>query len=338
MSRSAPSIRLRKPWEAPGLRATPEDALLDRRRFLRQLGVAGAGAAAASAAAALAAACAGRDAASPGASGGPPGLSAPPALAPIAAPRNPAYALDRPLTDEAVAARYNNFYEFTEIKERVADLARGLRTRPWTLEVSGLVQRPGAYDVDDLRRSMPLEERLYRHRCVEAWAMAVPWAGFPLQALLERVQPLGSARYVRFVSFNRPEEAPNQGPLSHYPWPYFEGLTIQEAAHPLTLMALGIYGHEMPPQHGAPLRLVVPWKYGFKSIKSVVRIELTDTQPPTFWNTLAAHEYDFWANVDPQVPHPRWSQASERMIDTGERRPTLRLNGYGDLVAGLYRA
>jgi sulfoxide reductase catalytic subunit YedY len=316
-----PLIRIPLPWEIRELRATPEELLLDRRRFLQRLGLAGAGIAGIGATGLFG--C--------GASG------ALPSYEPIAAPRSPDYRLDRPLTEESAAARYNNFYEFTEDKERVHDLARALRLRPWTLEVAGLVQHPGTFDVDELRRTFPVEERLYRHRCVEAWAMAVPWVGFPLRALLDRVQPLAAARYVRFVSFLRPEEAPNQAPRSHYPWPYFEGLTIQEAAHPLTFMAIGIYGHAMPPQHGAPIRLVVPWKYGFKSIKSVVRIELTAERPPTFWNTVAAHEYDFAANVDPGVPHPRWSQASERMIDTGERRPTLRFNGYGEMVAGLYR-
>jgi sulfoxide reductase catalytic subunit YedY len=327
-------IRIPRPWEFRGLRATPEEAFLDRRRFLRRLALASAGIAGSGVAALGAAATAGCTGGAPPA--GPAGSDSP-VYEPIAARRNSGFTLDRPLTDEAVAARYNNFYEFTEEKERVHELARSLELRPWGVEVAGLVQRPGTFDVDELRRTMPVEERLYRHRCVEAWAMAVPWIGFPLRALLDRVQPLAAARHVRFVSFLRPGEAPNQGPRSHYPWPYFEGLTLEEAVHPLTLMAIGIYGHALPPQHGAPIRLVVPWKYGFKSIKSVVRIELTAERPPTFWNTLAAHEYDFWANVDPEVPHPRWSQASERMIGTGERRPTLKFNGYSELVAGLYR-
>ena len=328
-----PSIRIPKLWELPGLKPSPEEAFLDRRRFLRNLGLAGA-------------AAAGLGVISPtvglltGCSAGEGNGDSAPAvkLTPIQAARNPAYTLDRPLTDEAVAARYNNFYEFTEVKEWVVKHAHKLRTRPWAVEIAGLVQRPATLDADDLRRSMPIEERLYRHRCVEAWAMAVPWIGFPLKVLLDRAEPLGSARHVRFVSFHRPEEAQNQGPFSHYPWPYFEALTIEEAAHPLTLMGVGIYGHELPPQHGAPLRLVIPWKYGFKSIKSVVRIELTSERPPTFWNTLSPNEYDFSANVDPEIPHPRWSQATERMIDTGERRPTLKYNGYGDRVAGLYRS
>jgi sulfoxide reductase catalytic subunit YedY len=329
-----PLIRIPKPWELRGLEATPESAFLGRRRFLQQIGQAGIGAAGLSilpSAAGLLAGCAG-----PGA-GADKEVSGP-ALAPISAARNPAYMLDRPLSNEKDAASYNNFYEFTENKERVAALARGFHTRPWTVEVGGRVQKPATFDPDDFRRLMPVEERLYRHRCVEAWAMAVPWLGFPLKALLDRVEPLGSARFVRMVTFLRPEEAPNQRTALWYPWPYFEGLTLPEAMSPLTLMAVGIYGHELPPQHGAPLRLVVPWKYGFKSIKSIVKIEITDRQPPTFWNELAPSEYDFRANVDPAVPHPRWSQASERMIGTGESRPTVKYNGYGEQVAHLYPA
>jgi sulfoxide reductase catalytic subunit YedY len=329
-----PSIRIPKGWETKGLQPTPEWVYLNRRSFLRNLALAGisiGGTAVVYGAGSWFTGCAGS-----GAGDGPelPPLS----LKPIAAPRNPAYALDRPLTEEAVAAGYNNFYEFTENKERVGALARRFTTRPWSVEVGGHVRRPRTFDVDELRHLMPIEERLYRHRCVEAWAMAVPWVGFPLKALLDLVEPLGSARFVRLVSFKRPEEAPNQKPPTHYPWPYFEALRIDEAMNPLTLMAIGIYGHELPPQHGAPLRLVAPWKYGFKSIKSVVQIELTDKQPPTFWNVLSSREYDFLANVDPGVPHPRWSQASERMIGTWKSMPTLKYNGYAELVAGLYPA
>ncbi|MEE9229736.1 MAG: protein-methionine-sulfoxide reductase catalytic subunit MsrP [Acidobacteriota bacterium] len=341
----APSIQIRKPWEIPGLRPTSETAFLDRRRFLKQLGRASAGIAGFGAlplaAGGPVTGCARGTPGTPGTRANPAtGAQAehpePSSLAPIAAERNPRYELDRPLTDEAVAARYNNFYEFTEIKERVAGLARNFRSRPWTVEVAGEVGKPQTFDPDDLLRLMPIEERLYRFRCVEAWAMAVPWVGFPLKALLDRVEPLSSAKFVRMLSFHDPKQAPNQRPPTRYPWPYFEGLTMAEATNPLTLMAIGVYGHELPPQHGAPLRLVVPWKYGFKSIKSVVRIELTQKQPPTFWNRLTPHEYDFRANVDPQTPHPRWSQATERMIDTGDMRPTLKYNGYADLVARLY--
>jgi sulfoxide reductase catalytic subunit YedY len=259
----------------------------------------------------------------------------PPAPEIYPAPRDVRFDLDRPLTDELYAASYNNFYEFTTFKGSVYKKASRLRTFPWQVEVGGLVPNPRVFDIEDLVRAMLLQERLYRFRCVEAWAMAVPWTGFPLQALIKKVQPLSSAKFVRFVSFFKPEDAPNQSP-SYGPWPYTEGLTMAEAMNELTLVATGIYGHPLPKQHGAPLRLVVPWKYGFKSIKSIAKIEFTADQPRTFWNSITPHEYGFTANVDPDVPHPRWSQRTERMIDTGERRATLTYNGYGEWVANLY--
>jgi sulfoxide reductase catalytic subunit YedY len=259
----------------------------------------------------------------------------PPAPEIYPATRDVRFDLDRPITGELYAASYNNFYEFTTFKGSVYKKASRLRTFPWQVEVGGLVPNPRVFAIEDLVRAMPLEERLYRFRCVEAWAMAVPWTGFPLQALIKKVQPLSSAKFVRFVSFFKPEDAPNQSP-SYGPWPYTEGLTMAEAMNELTLVATGIYGHPLPKQHGAPLRLVVPWKYGFKSIKSIAKIEFTADQPRTFWNSITPHEYGFTANVDPDVPHPRWSQRTERMIDTGERRATLTYNGYGEWVANLY--
>lgn len=243
--------------------------------------------------------------------------------------------LDRPLTDEVAAARYCNFYEFSSGKQVWRSVVP-FQPLPWELEVTGLVARPRTLDLDDVLRTFPLEERLYRHRCVEAWAMAVPWTGFPLAALLRKVEPLPSARFVRFVSFQRPTEASRQDDPS-YPWPYTEGLTLAEATNELAFIATGMYGHPLLKQHGAPLRLVVPWKYGFKSAKSLVRIELTAERPATFWNTLVPREYDFWANVNPNVPHPRWSQASEKLLGSGEVRPTQPYNGYGEWVAHLYR-
>jgi sulfoxide reductase catalytic subunit YedY len=259
----------------------------------------------------------------------------PPAPQMYPARRNPLFVLDRPVTDEIYAASYNNFYEFSTLKGSVYQKSARLRTFPWQVEIGGLVAKPRIFDVDELVRAMPLEERLYRFRCVEAWAMAVPWTGFSLSALIKTVEPLSSAKYVRFVSFLKPEDAPNQSP-SYGPWPYSEGLTIVEASNELTLLATGIYGHPLPKQHGAPLRLVVPWKYGFKSIKSIAKIEFTAEQPRTFWNSLRPREYDFFANVDPNAPHPRWSQETEKLIDTGERRATLPHNGYGEWVAKLY--
>ncbi|HXV83708.1 MAG TPA: protein-methionine-sulfoxide reductase catalytic subunit MsrP [Candidatus Binatia bacterium] len=259
----------------------------------------------------------------------------PPAPDMYPAVRNARFNLDRPITDEVYAASYNNFYEFSTLKGSVYRKAARLRTYPWQVAVSGLVSKPRVFDIDELVRAMPLEERLYRFRCVEAWAMAVPWTGFPLNALIKMIEPLSSAKFVRFVSFFKPDDAPNQSSF-YGPWPYTEGLTLAEAINELTLLATGIYGHPLPKQHGAPLRLVVPWKYGFKSIKSIARIEFTAEQPGTFWNHIAPHEYGFTANVDPKIPHPRWSQETERLIDTGERRKTLFYNGYGDWVAGLY--
>jgi sulfoxide reductase catalytic subunit YedY len=243
--------------------------------------------------------------------------------------------LDRPLTAETSAARYCNFYEFSTGKQvwRQVDPFKPL---PWKLEVTGLVAKPRQYDMDDLVHAFPLEERLYRHRCVEAWAMAVPWTGFPLSLLLRKVEPLPAARFVRFVSFYRPQEAGRQRGRRE-PWPYTEGLTLAEASHDLAFLATGMYGHALLKQHGAPLRLVVPWKYGFKSAKSIERIELTAERPATFWNTLSPGEYDFEANVNPDVPHPRWSQAHEKMLGTGEIRPTQPYNGYGKWVAQLYK-
>jgi sulfoxide reductase catalytic subunit YedY len=248
--------------------------------------------------------------------------------------RNEGFGLDRDVTAERYAADYNNYYEFGSSKS-VAAAARSLKTRPWTVTVDGLVEKPIEIGIDDLIRRMPLEERLYRHRCVEAWAMAVPWTGFPLRALLDLARPLGAAKYVKLTTFQDKSVAPGQRQV-WYPWPYTEGLTVQEAQNDLAFLATGVYGKPLANQFGAPLRLAVPWKYGFKSAKSVVRVTLTDTRPKSFWEALQPSEYGFWANVNPEIPHPRWSQASERMLGTDERRPTLMFNGYGEHVASLY--
>ena len=251
------------------------------------------------------------------------------------ATRNLQFKLDRPMTTEIYAASYNNFYEFSTFKSGVYKNSAALKTHPWTMAIDGLVERPLILDIAALMKSMPIEERLYRFRCVEAWAMAVPWTGFALRHLITLARPLSSAKYVRFETFFDPKIAPNQSP-SYGPWPYNEGLTMAEALNELTLIATGIYGHPLPKQHGAPLRLVVPWKYGFKSIKSIVKIEFVAKQPKTFWHSNRPYEYGFSANVDPSVAHPRWSQATEKMIDTGERYATLPYNGYGEWVAELY--
>jgi sulfoxide reductase catalytic subunit YedY len=250
------------------------------------------------------------------------------------AKRNPNFTLDRPLTEESVAATYNNFFEFGSTKT-IHWLAQRLNTRPWQVRVEGLVRKPRVFDIDDLIRSMPLEERLYRFRCVEAWAMAVPWTGFPFSALIKAVEPKSEARFVQMTTFL--DRTVALGQLQFwYPWPYVEGLTIEEAMNELTLLGTGIYGKPLPKQHGAPIRLVVPWKYGFKNIKSIVAIEFVKERPHSFWEVVGPTEYGFWANVNPAFAHPRWSQASERIIGTNEKRPTQIFNGYGKWVASLY--
>ena len=249
--------------------------------------------------------------------------------------RNTEYSIDRNITEEKVAASFNNFYEFSEIKSDPRFHAQALSTRPWEIEVTGLVSKPRTFDVDDLYRLMPVEERLYRFRCVEAWAMAIPWTGFPLKALLDLVGPKLEATHIAMTTFYKPFTA--QGQLAFWrPWPYMEALTLDEATNELTFMALGMYGHPLRKQHGSPIRLVVPWKYGYKSVKSIVKIELLGHQPPTFWNTVLPLEYSFEANVDPSVNHPRWLQATEKMIGTGEVHKTLPYNGYEKQVAHLY--
>jgi len=250
------------------------------------------------------------------------------------AAQNPDFQLDRPITEEHIAAQYNNFYEFSEAKDDIWKRVGGFKPRPWTLEVKGLVKQPQQIDVDDLLKTMPLEERLYRHRCVEAWAMAVPWTGFPLNVLVKKMEPLSTARFLRFTSFYAPNIA--MGQRGYGPWPYTESLMLSEAMNDLSLLVTGIYGHPLPKQHGAPIRLVTPWKYGFKSIKSIVSIEFMAEQPGTFWNTMIPSEYDVVANVNPHIPHPRWSQATERMLGTDQRFPTQLLNGYAPWVANLY--
>jgi methionine sulfoxide reductase catalytic subunit len=233
--------------------------------------------------------------------------SADPYRALYPAKRNETFVLDRDITPERITSRYNNFYEFGSSKE-IADAAQSLKIRPWTVKIDGLVENPQELAIDDLIAAMPLEERLYRHRCVEGWAMAVPWTGFPLAALLSRAKPLGSAKYVRMETFLDRIMAPGQRQF-WYPWPYVEGLTLAEAGNDLAFMVTGAYGKPLGKSFGAPLRLAVPWKYGFKSIKSITRISLVEKRPDTFWEHLQASEYGFWANVNPAVPHPRWSQA-----------------------------
>lgn len=248
---------------------------------------------------------------------------------------NPKYGLDRPITPEKLATTYNNFYEFGSHKEIWREAQDRLKLRPWTVKLDGMVEKPIEIGVDDLLKQMPLEERLYRHRCVEAWAMAVPWSGFPLAALVAFAKPLGGAKYVEMRTFMDVKMAPAQR-QSWYPWPYTEGLTIEEATNELAFIATGLYGKPIPAQNGAPLRLAVPWKYGFKSVKSIVSFTFTEKRPKSFWEVIQGQEYGFWANVNPDVPHPRWSQATERVLGAMEKVPTQIYNGYGEYVAALY--
>ncbi len=310
-------ILKRRGWELPESEATPEAVFRDRRRLI-QAAAAGSIAAAAWPVAARAAT-----------------TEADPTADLYPGPRNETYTLDRPLTPEDVATTYNNFYEFGSSKGIWKRARDNLRIRPWTVHLDGDVEKPIEIGFDDLVRKMGVEERLYRHRCVEAWAMAVPWSGFPMAKLVEFAKPLAKAKYVRMETFKDPEMASGQKEF-WYPWPYVEGVTMEEATNELAFIVTGLYGKPVPAQNGAPLRLALPWKYGFKSIKSIVRFTFTEKQPKSFWEKVQGREYGFWANVNPEVPHRRWSQASERMIGTDERRKTLLYNGYGEFVAHLY--
>jgi sulfoxide reductase catalytic subunit YedY len=309
-------IRRRKAWEIAESAATDEALFLSRRSL-----IAGSGALALSGLASHRALAQGAE--------------ADPTADLYPARRNDRFKLDRPVTDEKLAGNYNNFYEFGSSK-RVAAAAQALKIRPWTVKIDGLVEKPFELGIDDLIRAMPIEERLYRHRCVEAWAMAVPWTGFPMKALVERAKPLSGARYVRMETFLDPKVASGQK-QSWYPWPYVEGLRLDEAQNDLAFLVTGVYGKPLARQFGAPLRLAVPWKYGFKSIKSITRISFVADRPKSFWESLQASEYGFWANVNPEVAHPRWSQATEEVLGEKDRRPTQLFNGYGEFVADLYK-
>ena len=315
-------IRSRKPWDVIDYKTTDENVYLNRRSLLRAMGIAGAGLASA--------AVMGRTFAPLASSARAASITGFPAM------RNPAFTLDRPVTIEEEATTYTNFYEFGSSKN-IWRKARKLVTDPWIFTIEGLVDNPLQLDASELISKMgPQEERLYRHRCVEAWAMAVPWTGVPMSRLVELVQPKAEAKYVRLETFFDPSVAIGQR-QSWYPWPYVEGMTIDEAMNEMAFIGTGLYGRAMEKQNGAPLRIVLPWKYGFKSIKSIVKMTFTDQRPVSFWEKLAANEYGFWANVNPDVDHPRWSQATERMLGTGKRVATQLYNGYGEQVAYLYK-
>jgi sulfoxide reductase catalytic subunit YedY len=310
----------KRPWNLPERLVTPEAVYLSRRSLL-------AGATAAAAASILPPVSRARAEADPSVS-----------LYPATLDKRFADA-GRPVTPEAINTTYNNFYEFGTSKD-IAAAAEALKIRPWTIAIDGMVETPRTLGIDDLLRSVTLEERVYRHRCVEAWSMVVPWTGFPLRALVEQAKPLASAKYLRFETFMDPEMAPGQKPSlfgGGLPWPYVEGLTMAEATNDLAFVVTGAYGKPVAKSMGAPVRIHLPWKYGFKSIKSIVKISFTDQRPLSFWEQLQASEYGFWANVNPEVAHPRWSQASERVLGSDERIPTLLFNGYGEWVADLYK-
>ena len=344
LQRVMPNIILPPAWQGRECDCTPQSVYQNRRAFLRQMGLGAAGMTIS--AGALGCANGSRERASATPPDGP--LDTIPANAPrqgYPAPRNETYTAERALTDRLDASSYNNFYEFKnsgELKE-CWPLTGAYEPFPMELQIAGLVEKPMTLDVGELITSMELEERIYRFRCVEAWAMTVPWTGFPLRKLIERAAPTSQATHVRFVCANRPKEMPglratlNSG---YYNWPYYEGLRMDEAMNDLAFVVTGLYGEPLPKQNGAPLRMALPWKYGYKGPKAFVRLEFVDKQPPTFWNDLEASEYGFLSNVNPNVPHPRWSQAQETLLAeggrNGEKIPTHIFNGYGAFVADLY--
>lgn len=315
-------IRIPRGWELPESAVTPEKFWLNRRDLMK--GAAAGSVLLAGGTLGGAALAQGKEAEDPSAK-----------LYP--AERNLKYKVDRAITDEKVNGQYNNFYEFGMEKE-IWRAAQKLPTRPWLIKIDGLVEKPFDIAIDELLAKVKLEERIYRHRCVEAWSMVVPWTGFPLKRLVEIAKPNSNAKYLRFETFNMPEVAVGQkdGLFTSFPWPYIEGVTMAEAMNDLPLMVTGAYGKPLPNSMGAPLRLHLPWKYGFKSIKGIVKVSFVAERPVSFWEHLGPEEYGFWANVNPEVSHPRWSQASEEVLGTGERVPTRLYNGYGEQVASLY--
>ncbi|MXX23801.1 MAG: protein-methionine-sulfoxide reductase catalytic subunit MsrP, partial [Rhodospirillales bacterium] len=311
------AIRIPRGWELPESAVTPESVFLNRRQIIQGL------AAGSIAAAAPGLAWGATDSDDPSAG-----------LYPVARDERFVPGEGRKVTAEEWATRYNNFYEFGTSK-KIWKAAQALKIRPWEVRIDGEVESPRTIAIDDLLAQMPLEERVYRHRCVEAWSMVVPWSGFAFREFVRFANPTANARYVAMETFLDPDTAKGQR-QDWYPWPYVEGLTMEEANHELAFLVTGLYGKPLPRQNGSPLRLAVPWKYGFKSIKSIVRFTFTAERPVSFWEEMNSKEYGFWANVNPAVPHPRWSQATEKDLGTGKRIPTKIFNGYGEWVAGLY--
>ena len=308
------NIKIKKNWEIKENKVTDEKVFLTRRNVVKGLTT--------TAVAGLL---------------GPSLLSAAPSLKKLKTTPNSKYNLGN-ITEEKLFTSYNNFYEFALDKQTVKNKAKRLLPRPWSVKISGLVNKPKIWDIEDILKKFPLEERIYRFRCVETWSAVVPWVGFELKKLLALAEPSSKAKYVKLSTFFNPKIAKNQSNSFYYDWPYTEGLRLDEANNELAFIAVGLYGKELPPQNGTPIRLVTPWKYGFKSIKSIVSIEFTEKQPTTLWNQAAPNEYGFYANVNPEVPHPRWSQAQDKPLGSWlKRTPTLKFNGYGNQVASLYK-
>lgn len=314
-------IRRIRGWEVPERQATDESIYLRRREIVQAMGLATATLALPGMALAQGAAA---------------NKDADPSAALYPAKRNDRYGKPEPITTEKLATTYNNFYEFDTDKS-IWRAAQKMPIRPWTIKVGGMVDKPFEIGIDDLLAKMPLEERVYRHRCVETWSMIVPWSGFAMKSLVEFCKPTSGAKFIVMQTLKDPKVMPGQKDML-YPWPYTEGLAMDEAMHDLTFIATGLYGKPIPKQNGAPLRLVAPWKYGFKNVKSIVSIEFTDKRPVSFWEKLIPTEYGFWANVNPKVPHPRWSQATEKPLGSNDRIPTVIYNGYAEFVAGLYES
>jgi sulfoxide reductase catalytic subunit YedY len=312
-------IKRRRGWEIPECLATPEAAVLGRRGIVAGV---------------LAAGVAAPAAAQWNIFGGSTKKIPPIELKPLAAKHNDKYVGGRPITPEQDATHYNNFYEFSEDKQ-LADAAQALPVSPWSINIEGMVNKPRTIAFEDLMKQVSVEERVYRHRCVEAWSMVVPWIGFPMAELVKLADPLASAQYLKFTTLADAKTMPGIHE-TWYPWPYVEGVTVQEAMNDVAFITVGMYGKQVPPQDGAPIRVTLPWKYGFKSVKSIVKVEFTDKRPVSFWEQLQSSEYGFWANVNPGVSHPRWSQARERVLGTDEMVATQIWNGYGDFVASMY--